>query len=409
MKTPLLLSLLSIALPAAASPYTLHEWGTFTTVSGSDGRLLSGLEREEEPLPTSVQSLDQLYAVNVRSPFSKGWSIDRELQNVTVKMETPVIYFYTEQPMHASVKVGFHGGSISQWFPPRTSGEIAPDPGVKLPKANARELPTVRPVNFASNYEGSIAWDIDIIPSSAADQSLMFRGDENPTWLYPRMTDSALVRTKDGSTEKYLFYRGLGNFVPAVSFTTSENGNIVVHNNSKQAMPAMMLFNHEPGGLKDGTYRGPKVSTLRVGPVAAGDSKTIALTSLLPQEKWQKSVYQEMSQLLQDQGLFRKEADAMVQTWWKSYFSHPGLRAFWIVPQESLEAVLPLAVVPAPEKSVRVMVGRSEILTQEFEKQLAQAFKGATEEGRQNPWAQDRFFQPYAKRVEELTKRTAQR
>ena len=36
--------------------YELHEWGTFTTVSGSDGVLLTGLEVEEEKLPSFVYS-----------------------------------------------------------------------------------------------------------------------------------------------------------------------------------------------------------------------------------------------------------------------------------------------------------------------------------------------------------------
>jgi hypothetical protein len=40
------------ALETAAANYQLHEWGTFTTVAGSDGVLLTGLQREEEPLPS---------------------------------------------------------------------------------------------------------------------------------------------------------------------------------------------------------------------------------------------------------------------------------------------------------------------------------------------------------------------
>ena len=43
-------------LAAAATDYTLHEWGTFTSISGSDGVLLPGLEREEEALPMFVKS-----------------------------------------------------------------------------------------------------------------------------------------------------------------------------------------------------------------------------------------------------------------------------------------------------------------------------------------------------------------
>ena len=40
----------------AASAYQLHEWGTFTTVAGSDGTLLTGLQRKKVELPAFVHS-----------------------------------------------------------------------------------------------------------------------------------------------------------------------------------------------------------------------------------------------------------------------------------------------------------------------------------------------------------------
>ena len=53
----ILLLLVSSPLIALASPaYELHEWGTFTTVAGSDGVLLAGLQREEEELPRFVHT-----------------------------------------------------------------------------------------------------------------------------------------------------------------------------------------------------------------------------------------------------------------------------------------------------------------------------------------------------------------
>src|SRR5256885_1568431 len=91
----------------AAADFTVHEWGTFTSVAGSDGQQLSGLEVEEAALPPFVHSLTGF------TPQNKGW--DRPVAGVTVKMETPVLYFYSAEPLTAHVSVGFHGGSISQW------------------------------------------------------------------------------------------------------------------------------------------------------------------------------------------------------------------------------------------------------------------------------------------------------
>jgi len=99
-----------------AGAFQVHEWGTFTTVSGSDGKLLTGLEREEEYLPYFVQG-----HAGVNRRRGKGFYFP--LRGVTVKMETPVIYFYGEPQKNVNVKVGFNGGSISQWYPPRTGGE----------------------------------------------------------------------------------------------------------------------------------------------------------------------------------------------------------------------------------------------------------------------------------------------
>ena len=391
---------------ARAENYTLHEWGTFTTVSGSDGSLLPGLEKEEEALPRSVYSLDNFYHVLGAPVGSKGFFLDRPLENVTVKMETPVIYFYTDHGFKASVKVDFHGGSISQWYPQRTSGEKAQPFKLPTNKVSAKEFMEAvqkessgMKIDFAKKLEGSIGWDIEVIPSSEEDNASIFRGDETPTWLHPRMTDSALVRTSGGEMEKYLFYRGLGNFEPAVTFTTRPNGLVIATNNSKQAVPALFVFQNE----------GAKVKSIKCGPLAAGASITVDTISVAAQENWKKSVYQTMSGMLQEQGLYRKEAEAMVQTWWQSYFAHAGTRVFWILPQTELDAVLPLSVNPAPSKTVRVMVGRSEILTPEFETELTAKFQAAETEGVHNPWANDRFSKPYSKRVSQLTTKTVKR
>ncbi len=69
-------------------------------------------------------------------------------------------------------------------------------------------------------------------------------------------------------------------------------------------------------------------------------------------------------------GLNRAEADAMVQTWWRSYFERPGTRVFWIMPRALTDKILPLKIEPAPADVVRVLVGRSEVLTPRFESDL---------------------------------------
>jgi hypothetical protein len=72
------------------------------------------------------------------------------------------------------------------------------------------------------------------------------------------------------------------------------------------------------------------------------------------------------------QGLFPKEAQAMVETWRDSWFEE-GSRLIYIVPTQAIEAILPLQVEPAPLQTSRVFVGRIELITPETRRTVEQA------------------------------------
>jgi hypothetical protein len=360
----------------AQANYTVHEWGTFTSVSGSDGVLLPGLQQEEEPLPFFVHSHEGMGPY-----FVKGWI--RPLHNVTIKMETPVIYFYTEQPFEAHVHVGFNGGSISQWFPQRSGGETPP------PYTNFA-MPDGGGIDFEKKYNGSIDWDVQVQPLSVDDNASVFKPGATPTWLYPRQTDSALVRTKDGEAEKFLFYRGLGNFSLPVKFTLPADDTLRIENTSSAPVPAMLIFNHP--------RYGDEVRFVLLGSLKAGETRMVTLAEPVTSTNWQHEVYATMRGALIQAGLFPKEADAMLQTWWLSYFERPGLRAFWIGPESFTSSVLPLTVDPPPSRQRRVLVSRSELLTPAFEKKLLEQFA----QGDQNQFLNERFFKAYEARVNAL-------
>jgi hypothetical protein len=377
----LALAFASFTVMAADSPdFTLHEWGTFTSVSGSDGVLLSGLEREEETLPHFVHQHDGMP--------QRGKGYGRPLYNVTIKMETPVIYFYTTNLFAAHVRVGFNGGSISQWFPERSGGEIPPPRSTYL--FGLLGSPNGGAIDFAKGYHGCIEWNVQIQPPTADENAAIFKPGATPTWLYPRQTDSALVRTKDGEAEKFLFYRGVGNFSLPVKFTLPDDGTLHIQNDSKAAIPAMLIFNHP--------QYDDKVSFVLLDPLKAGGTRTMRLAEPVTSTDWQHEVYATMRGALVQAGLFPKEADAMLQTWWSSYFEHPGLRVFWIVPENFTRAVLPLTVEPSPRQQTRVLVGRSELLTPAFEQGLLEQFA----QGEQNPLRSDRFASAYEARIKAL-------
>lgn len=381
--------------------YTLHEWGTFTTVAASDGKLLPGVEREEEPLPAFVYSHEAMHNnTNFHIPFQKGISWLRPLANVTVRMETPVIYFYTEQPFEAKVEVGFNGGTISQWYPQRTSGDTLPE--LKR-DAEGRPMEKENTLDFAKEFKGSIAWEVKVEPAGDDVFGRVFHGGETPSWLHPRQPDSAVVTTKHGESEKYLFYRGLGRIQPPVAFE-SDNASLRVVNCGTETLAHWLVFDLDVAQGARWSRPGPVEAVAHTGQNAAPHR----LDDRPYRTDWRKPLYEDAAGMLTAAGLTRAEADGMLQTWWQSYFEKPGIRVFWVVPSSYVNEVLPLKVTPAPQESVRVIVGRTEILTPAFEQRLLADFEAATEE-KPNPWLHDRYFPAYAARVKQLGGRTASR
>ena len=410
----------SLCLPLSADE--MHEWGTFTTVSGSDGRLLTGLHIEEEHLPRFVHShvgmapgagrfmyyspspltpqtsSQILVRVNGDKHLSRAISkgmLRRNISNVTVKMETPVIYFYGDDTPKVNVKVGFNGGTISQWYPQRKSGDTPHkvDPSsFKMDDslraaAEKKDLVLQTALDFSKPYTGAIEWDVEILPKSQADPAFTFKPEENYTWIYPRVPDTNMLKVGD-EYEDYLFYRGIGNFSLPAEFSVDSNETLHVKNNSKEAIPFAFAFENIAGKFRYKT----------IGSIDANKSGSVTENQWITPKNPQVEVFQEMRKGLVAQGLSIDEANGMVKTWWKSYFNKPGLRVFWVVPQYDLEKILPLTLTPSPEKSVRVIVGRADVLRPKFEQAMV-ATIGTRAFSR---FSQDRFYLPYKNRLEQL-------
>ncbi|MGB9433571.1 MAG: hypothetical protein WBQ89_15115, partial [Candidatus Acidiferrum sp.] len=73
------------------------------------------------------------------------------------------------------------------------------------------------------------------------------------------------------------------------------------------------------------------------------------------------------------QGLFPDEAHAMLETWKSSWFEE-GSRLIYIVPRPFVDSVLPLHINPAPASTVRVYVGRLELITPDTQQAVQSAF-----------------------------------
>src|SRR5215207_6589775 len=81
-----------------------HEWGTFTTVAGEDGEPIEWLPLQgPDDLPCFVERFR-----NFRSKVTIA---------ATVRMETPVIYFYAPRQTTVDVAVQFPRGLVTEWYP----------------------------------------------------------------------------------------------------------------------------------------------------------------------------------------------------------------------------------------------------------------------------------------------------
>lgn len=376
------------AIPGLGS-FTVHEWGTFTTISGSDGRLLSGLEVEEERLPNFVNAHSGF------APANKGWS--RPVANVTVKMETPVIYFYSDREREVQVDVRFLGGSISQWYPDRSAGEsLPPTPSERVTREEAHALP---PMDFAKGFGGSIQWRVTVLAPNTPDKINAPVSWETPPWSRARVSGANLIKGPPGYVESgradfsmrapvvegFLFYRGVGNFSVPLSVRVATDGVMALHNDGDADIPFVWIYDNRKnaGGRYawEGSLARGVVRQVSIAKVDFGPERTFALLEPLRRA-----------------GLSDAEARAMLATWRESYFDAPGLRVFWIVPRAFTDRILPISITPVPDKLERVLVGRSEVLTPAFERELVDGFRA--DDGTR--WSNDRYLLAYRERARQL-------
>ena len=322
MKAACILILAALVLNAAElkipgqenRPLVAHEWGTFTSVAGEDGSPVTWAPLFGAPdLPCFVSRLD-LGALT-------KWQISG-----LVRMETPVLYFYSQRATTLSVHVDFPKGLITEWYPP--ASKVAPNPAA------------VGPVY----RNGSVEWDeVSVLPGA----HLEFPSTSGGSRYYAaRQTDSAPLSI-GGQPEKLIFYRGVGSFPPRLRPRYLRDGKIEIRNAGADPIPLAILFENHGGRVGFQTVREIQDGATLDPPVLTGDI-----------EQFRK----ELATSLVEFGLYPKEASAMVETWRDSWFEE-GTRVLYIVSRQEVDSLLPLRVTPTPVETARVFVGRVEVLS----------------------------------------------
>jgi hypothetical protein len=194
-----------------------------------------------------------------------------------------------------------------------------------------------------------------------------------------RETGAAPVRV-EGQDEKFLFYRGVGTFSVPIAAKVQRSGRITIRKLGRNEIPAVILFENRGG---------------RMGYRASGVLKNEITLDPPALENDFASLERKLESVLIQNGLYPREAQAMLATWRDLWFEE-GTRVFYIVPRRDVEEILPLKVNPKPAHSTRVFVGRMEIITAATEETVAAAIRDKNQTTLQ---AYARFLGPVTKRL----------
>ncbi len=326
---------LGAAVPPRASgqnegaQLTVHEWGTFTSIAGPDGqpvpwRPLSG----PSDLPCFVTTLNPN---SVKLP--QGGVV---AMKALVRMETPVLYFYAPGPVTARVSVGFPEGVFSEWYPQAT-------------------VAMFQPVN-TPQWQWRIKWsNVQIAPGAKEE----FPTEPAESHYYAaRDTDAAPV-TVGTQQEKFLFYRGIASFASPINARIARDGSVSVAEKSAAPIDSFVLFERRGGRFG---YR-----------IVSADRTDLRIER--PELNGTlESLRRDLREMLIARGLFAREAAAMVETWHDSWFEE-GTRLLYVLPQSTVDGILPIDIEPKPAKITRVFVGRMEVVTPEMETEIAAAMQ----------------------------------
>jgi hypothetical protein len=301
-----------LAAPASTgtsdrSAVIVHEWGTFTSIAGPDGTAAQWLPQAG---PTDLPCFVERNRFNVKGSLSG-----------TVRMETPVLYFYATRETSVSVNVRFRQGVITEWFP---HAVVTPSNGPTLPGS-----------------ESTIAWrNVKVSPGLAED----FPVEHGASHYYAARRTGAAPLQLGSEEEKFLFYRGVGRFAPPIAAMVDVDGNVAVRNTGGQPIGDIILFDNHQGRIVYEVRRAVGGQVI-IDPPVADQEPTF-----------------ELERTLLANGLYPDEATAMIESWRDSWFEE-GTRLFYIVPRPAIDAILPLQINPTPTEVARVFVGRMELVT----------------------------------------------
>ena len=302
----IILTVILMVTSVAYADLEVHEWGSIHIVTGTDKVTVGDISDDQSDLP----------------PFVDVWR--KQAVVGPVIMKKPILYFYTDKPTKLRVTVRFPQGIFTQWWPKVQS--FYPSP-----RQRGRAV---------ALKNGSLSWSVKAEPSKKYDRSMPMMKN-HPWWETARDVDAATLVSSKGGIEKFLFYRGAGEFKPTLTAKVDDQGKFVMANTNEATSRDVYAIHAEKNAEPIIHYYTAVTKGVR--------SEKVVLGSVAAAAK-------HMRGKLEARGLFAKEAAGMVKIWQQEMLEDTGHRVLYMMTQAEIDKFIPLHVTPKPDRQVRVMM-----------------------------------------------------
>ncbi len=174
----------------------IHEWGTITSQHYNNGFVAGGMNVIEatEAVPDFVHRIKD----DVLRDVDKGLHPTNRNESVTMRLETPVLYFHPsasfDQTQPVNVSVEFRGGLLNEFYPDaNTSYE-----GIRFHQSKGAER--AETTELSERTVGKLQWwNLSLGGPWPGPKT------DHVQWTAPRQVQAVDVRAHNGESERYLF------------------------------------------------------------------------------------------------------------------------------------------------------------------------------------------------------------
>ena len=301
----------SVCFADAPKKLTVHEWGVF--------RVHESEEMANADLRALWDNLPEFVYGHIR-----GRLVPQHWGAVEIR-DRPILFFHSPRPAHFTLKIDFPGGMPGVWWP-------------------ATQVPAI----FANLKQPAVSkflqWEVSVKQPSVewfVQNVQQLKSVEKGHWfnrLRVVKADDIYVRFGPGAhyvqREKFIYYDGLFPQAKWVQIDVAKE-NVTLTNRVKHAVFDVTVIDARGEG---------KVRVGRLSKLDTGATNAKVEWIEIEASRFASDASERLRQQLVTAGLFDDEAKSLVDLWRKEMFETPGLHAFYRLPREEYDRLLPMTL-----------------------------------------------------------------